>query len=138
MIKTDTQNKRGYSQSNIMGIVASYAGYKYGNEWLTELKDYLYSNLNFVREFLNKYLSKVKLLEPEDTYLIWLDFNNLKISDKQLNDIIKYDAKIWLDAGILFGKSGSGFERINIACPRVILEDALNRLRQALIKNNLV
>lgn len=133
-----TQNKRGYSQSNIMGIVASYAGYKYGNEWLTELKDYLYSNLNFVREFLNKYLPKVKLVEPEGTYLIWLDFKNLKISDKQLNDIIKYDAKIWLDAGVLFGKSGSGFERINIACPRVILEDALNRLRQALIKNNLV
>ena len=124
--------KTGYSQSNVMGIVASTAAYKYGNDWYDALLDYLEDNLKFVRNFINENLNGVKLVEPEGTYLIWLDFNDLNIADKELNDIIVNKAKLWLDPGNIFGKSGVGFERINIACPRSVLKEALNKLKKAL------
>ena len=123
--------KTGYSQSNVMAIVSTEAAYKYGEEWHKELLEYLEANLNYIREFINNNLKGVKLIEPEGTYLIWLDFNELGISDKELNNIIINKAKLWLDAGNIFGKAGEGFERINIACPRSILEEAFNNLKKA-------
>ena len=114
-----------------MAIVATEAAYKYGEEWHKELLEYLEANLNYIREFVNNNLKGVKLIEPEGTYLIWLDFNGLGISDKELNNIIINKAKLWLDAGNIFGKTGEGFERINIACPRSILEEAFNNLKKA-------
>lgn len=123
--------KTGYSQSNVMAIVSTEAAYKYGEEWHKELLEYLEGNLNYIREFVNNNLKGVMLIEPEGTYLIWLDFNGLGISDKELNNIIINKAKLWLDAGNIFGKAGEGFERINIACPRSILEEAFNNLKKA-------
>ena len=123
--------KTGYSQSNVMAIVSTEAAYKYGEEWHKELLDYLEGNLNYIRDFVKNNLKGVKLIEPEGTYLIWLDFNGLAISDKELNDIIVNKAKLWLDAGNIFGKTGEGFERINIACPRSVLEEAFNNLKKA-------
>lgn len=125
-------NKTGYSQSNVMGIVATEAAYKYGLEWHKEVLEYLEGNLSFVRDFVKKNLDGVKLVEPEGTYLLWLDFNALNMSDDKLNDIIINKAKLWLDSGNIFGKEGIGFERINIACPRAILKEALERLKAAL------
>lgn len=131
-------NAAGYSQSNVMGIIATEAAYKYGEDWHKELLDYLEGNLSFVREFINKYLPNIKLVEPEGTYLIWIDFNGLGIDDNRLNEIILRKAKLWLDAGNIFGNPGIGFERINIACPRKILEKALISLRDALSQEGLI
>jgi len=130
--------KTGYSQPNIMGLISCEAAYKYGETWYNELLIYLKSNLDFVESYLNKYINKIKLIKPEGTYLIWLDCNDLNITDRELNEIILNEAKLWLDAGNIFGKSGYGFERINIACPRSILEKALNQLKEALEKRNLI
>jgi cystathionine beta-lyase len=121
-------NRHGYSQSNVMGIVAAQAAYTYGEAWLEELKDYLKGNLDFTREFLAKNLPQIKLTEPQGTYLLWLDCTALGLSDQELKALIVEKAGLWLDDGYIFGQGGSGFQRINIACPRSVLQTALNRL----------
>jgi cystathionine beta-lyase len=127
----DEMNKCGYDQINIMGLVACAAAYSKGRGWLEELQTYLVGNLDLVRSFLNERLPQVKLVEPEGTYLIWLDFNSLGLNDRELDEMIIDQAGLWLDEGTLFGAGGSGFQRINIAAPRVILEQALTQLAQA-------
>ena len=123
--------RSGYSQPNIMGIVACRAAYRDGGPWLEELKKYLKSNLDYLREFLEKRLPRIKLVEPEGTYLVWLDCSALGLDDNALEDLIVNKAKLWLDSGTMFGAGGEGFQRINIACPRAILEQALTQLENA-------
>ena len=125
-------SKTGYSQPNIMGLVACRAAYEHGARWLDELLVYLGSNLEFVRSFLARELPRVRLVEPEGTYLVWLDFRALWLTDRELNDLIVNKAKLWLDAGTMFGAGGTGFQRVNIACPRSLLERAMRQLKGAL------
>jgi cystathionine beta-lyase len=124
-------DKTGYSQPNVMGLVACRAAYKYGAPWLEALKAYLTSNLSLVRDFLAQELPSIRLVEPEGTYLIWLDCRALGLSDKELDDLIVHKAGLWLDGGTIFGAGGDGFQRINIACPKAVLQDALVRLKKA-------
>ena len=128
----DEIEKSGYSQLNIMGIIACKAAYSHGDEWLTELKAYLTENLNFIRNFIAQKLPQVRLVEPEGTYLVWLDFKALGLSDRELDNMITNKAMLWLDTGEMFGVGGEGFQRINIACPRSILEKAFAQLEQAI------
>ena len=120
----------GYSQVNLMGLVACEAAYKYGRQWLNELKEYLLDNLNFLRDYLETNIPQIKLIEPEGTYLIWLDCSALGFEDKELEKFIVEKAKLWLDSGYIFGKEGEGFQRINIACPRETLKKALEQLKE--------
>lgn len=124
-------NASGYSQLNLAGLAACEAAYKYGEEWLSAVLKYIKGNADYVKAFLSEKLPKVKMTELEGTYLVWLDFRAYGLTDKELNRRIIYEAGLWLDAGNIFGKSGEGFERINIACPRAILEEALKRLQAA-------
>lgn len=121
----------GYSQVSMPGLHACQAAYEDGREWLEELKVYLKDNLDFTRDYLEENLPQIKLIEPEGTYLIWLDCRELGLPEEELEDMIVQKAKLWLDSGAIFGKAGEGFERINIACPRSILKEALERLRKA-------
>lgn len=121
----------GYSQLNTLGLTACEAAYRYGGEWHAELLGYLKSNLNFLREFLQTRLPEVKLIESEGTYLVWLDFGSLGLTEEQREELLTKKAGIWLDSGAIFGAAGEGFERINIACPRSILKDALERIERA-------
>ena len=121
----------GYSQVNLMGLVACEAAYKYGRQWLNELKEYLLDNLNFLRDYLETNIPQIKLIEPEGTYLIWLDCSALGLEDKEHEKFIVEKAKLWLDSGYIFGKEGEGFQRINIACPRETLKKALEQLKEA-------
>jgi len=123
-------DKAGYSQLGLMGIVACNSAYKHGLPWLNELRNYLKENINFVDTFLKEKLPKVKLIKPEGTYLLWLDFRALGLSDEDLNFAILNKAKLWLDSGSMFGKSGQGFQRINIALPRKKLQWALEQLEK--------
>lgn len=123
--------KTGYSQLNSLGLVACQAAYQYGEEWLNQLKEYLVGNLNFIRIFLAENMPKVKLIEPEGTYLVWLDFREYGLNDQELEQIIVEKANLWLDGGTMFGVEGSGFQRINMACPRKILEQAMGQLEEA-------
>lgn len=129
-LKTEME-RSGYSQLNTLGLVACKAAYQYGEPWLIELKEYLYENLCFVREFLKEKLPMIKLVEPQGTYLIWLDFKAMNLTKKEMENLIVHRAKLWLDAGHIFGKDGEGFERINIACPRETLQRALEQLHTA-------
>ncbi|MGE5613107.1 MAG: MalY/PatB family protein [Bacillota bacterium] len=123
--------KSGYSQLNIMGLTACKAAYADGEEWLDQLIDYLHGNLAYLRSFLKDRLPQVFLVEPEGTYLAWLDFSRLGLSDTELERLIVHKAGLWLSRGTIFGKGGKGFQRINIACPRSILEEGLHRLEKA-------
>ena len=124
--------RAGYSQPNVMGLEACRAAYEHGGPWLDELRTYLLQNLLFAREYIARSMPGVRLVEPEGTYLIWLDFRPLGLSGKTLDDLVVYKAGLWLDAGEMFGDGGEGFQRINIACPRATLEEALKRLARAL------
>lgn len=126
-------NASGYSQLNIMGLTACEAAYQYGEKWHSALMTYLQDNLSYIKTFLRTHLPQIKLIEPEGTYLIWLDFRGLGLSESKLEALITQQAKLWLDNGVMFGKSGEGFERMNIACPRSTLREALERLALAVI-----
>lgn len=122
----------GLSQAGAMGIVACRAAYGEGEEWLEQLKTYLEGNLAFVREFLDRRIPQIKLIEPEGTYLLWLDFRALGLEGEALDRFVLHQAKLWLDDGPMFGPGGQGFQRVNIACPRTTLQKALERLERAI------
>lgn len=121
----------GYSQANLMGIIACQAAYELGEDWLSGLKEYLLENLNFLRAYLREKLPEIKLIEPEGTYLLWLDFRGLNLTEREREWLIVEKAGLWLDSGAMFGPDGDGFERINIACPRETLAKALKQLEEA-------
>ena len=121
----------GYSQLNLPGLVACQAAYEHGDVWLRAVLQYIKKNAEFVEEFLRERLPKVKMTELEGTYLVWLDFRAYGLTDPELNRRVLHRAGLWLDRGRMFGKTGEGFQRINIACPRSILTEALEKLASA-------
>lgn len=124
--------KSGYSQLNTMGLVAARAAYESGKEWLDEVRAYIKDNLIFFRDYLKENIGELSLIEPEGTYLVWVDFRKLGLSEKQREDLIVNNAKLWIDSGAMFGVDGEGFERFNIACPREYLKMALESLAKAI------
>lgn len=124
----------GCGGTNCMGMAACQAAYEAGADWLEQLKQYLAGNLAYVRQFLREKLPDIALIEPEGTYLVWLDLRKLGLTEQQQRQLIVQDAKLWLDTGTLFGQGGEGFERINIACPRTTIEQAMQRLEHAVHK----
>ena len=122
----------GYEQPNVLGMVATKSVYEKGEQWLDELLEYLEGNVSFVRNFLKENLPQIRLIEPEGTYLVWLDFSEVTDDYKELERIIVDKAHLWLDAGIIFGRESALFERINIACPRQIVVQAMEQLKEAL------
>lgn len=124
----------GCGGTNCMGMAACQAAYEAGADWLEQLKQYLAGNLAYIRQFLREKLSDIALIEPEGTYLVWLDLRKLGLTEQQQRQLIVQDAKLWLDTGTLFGQGGEGFERINIACPRATIEQAMQRLERAVHK----
>ena len=118
----------GYSQVGLPGLVACEAAYRHGDEWLGGVLAYIKANAEFTRAYLQEHLPRVKMTKLEGTYLVWLDFRNYGLTDKELDEKILNQAGLWLDSGAVFGKCGEGFQRINIACPRKTLHQALDRL----------
>jgi len=108
------------------------AAYNECEDWVDELMLYITENLEFLKNFIKENIPEVKVIEPEGTYLVWLDFRELGFGRKELNKILFDKAKVALWEGYLFGKGGKGFERINIACPRSILKEGLNRIATAI------
>jgi cystathionine beta-lyase len=122
----------GYSQLNAVGLVACEAAYKYGEEWYQAVYVYIQDNIDYTRSYIEEKIPEIKMIPLEGTYLVWLDFRGLGLSDKEINNIVINKAGLWLDSGAIFGKSGEGFQRINVACPRALLTDALDRLEKAI------
>ncbi|MDR1439064.1 MAG: pyridoxal phosphate-dependent aminotransferase [Clostridiales bacterium] len=122
----------GMSQPGVMGIVSCMAAYGGGEGWLSELLAYLDGNMAFLEDAFARLAPRVKLTRPEGTYLAWLDFRDLGMDAAQLDSFVAERARLWLNSGYAFGKGGTGFMRLNAACPRAILEEAAKRLGAAL------
>ena len=116
---------------NLFGYIAMEAAYKYGDEWLEQVLDYLQENLNYLKNYFLKNIPRIKVIDPEGTYLIWLDCHDLDMDNNVLRSFMRENAKVGLEDGFIFGESGSGFMRMNIACPRYILSEALKRIENA-------
>lgn len=124
-------DRSGYSQLNTLGLVACQAAYTSGEEWLERCREYLRENLNFLRGYLAEHIPQIRLVEPDGTYFAWLDCSRLKLSQSELDDLVVNRAKLWLDAGHIFGGNGGQFQRVVLACPRSTLEQALRQLEAA-------
>ena len=120
----------GISQLNVLGLVACEAAYEHGEEWYQAMKNYVKENIEFVKQYVEKQLPGVNMVEHEGTYLVWLDFRGTGLSVEELDDKIINQAKLWLDSGKIFGSCGEGFQRINVACPRKVLEEAMERIKR--------
>lgn len=121
-------DRTGYDEPSLMGIVAATAAYSEGAEWFDEAKSYIWKNIQFAKNYIEENCPKIKVIVPEGTYLLWLDFSGLGLTDKEINGRILNNAKVWLDSGSMFGTEGEKFQRINCATPRAILKEALERI----------
>lgn len=117
---------------NIFGTVALEAAYTHGDEWLAQLMSYLQENYALLEKFFQENLPQVKVMRPEATYLIWIDFSAMGLSDEDLNKKL-IEGGVGLNRGVQFGKQGSGFMRMNIGCTRVVLQEALERIKNVFI-----
>ena len=122
----------GISQLNVLGLVACEAAYAHGEEWYEAMHSYVADNIAFTKEYVETQLPGVSMVDHEGTYLVWLDFRETGLSVDELEDLIVHRAKLWLDSGKIFGDCGKGFQRINVACPRATLQEALDRIKTAL------
>lgn len=117
---------------SFFGITAVEAAYNHGEEWLNQLLIYLEGNLNFLLDYFEKNINGVKVIKPQGTYLVWLDFRELGMNKENIENWMYQKAKLALNEGSMFGENGEGFLRMNIACPRGNLEEGLSRIRKAL------
>ena len=117
---------------NPFGVEALMAAYNDSEEWLEELKQYLFANYNYLRAYFAEYLSEFPVSMLEGTYLVWVDCSVLNQSSDEIVKTLLEKEKLWVNEGSLYGEAGEGFIRINIACPRQQLIEGLNRLRRAL------
>ncbi|MGG1660234.1 MalY/PatB family protein [Brevibacillus sp. NRS-1366] len=129
---SQTASKMGYENLNLFGMEATIAAFRHGEAWLTELLVYLRGNAEYLNRCLAKKLPEISMAVPEATYLGWMDFRLLGLSQAELNKLLRREAKLGLHDGVTFGSEGEGFQRINFGCPRVILEEAMSRLEQAI------
>jgi cystathionine beta-lyase len=116
---------------SVLGMVAQHVAYSQGARWLDELTEYLGENRAYLMDFVSRQLPAVRAMRPEATYLVWLDFRELGLSDDDLAAFLLEQAGLALSAGIRFGEEGSGFMRLNFGCPRSVLRQALTQLEQA-------
>lgn len=121
-------------RNNPFSLVGFEAAYNHGEEWLSELLVHLDGNAQYVVDFVKERLPEIKTVKPEGTYLMWLDFNGLNITPEEITDMLIKDAKVAMNDGASFGENGKGFARMNIACPRYMVEDAMARIEKA-VKN---
>lgn len=125
-------NINGIMIPNVFGIVALITGYDEGEEWLDQVLKYIEANFKFLKEFISENLPDVDFIDPEGTYLAWLDFSKLGMNDEELREFMLKKAKVALDDGKIFGPGGEGFQRMNIACPRSLLKECMIRIVSAL------
>lgn len=124
----DTMSSYGFKHTSRFGPVAHEAAYRRGGEWLDELLQVIKGNYEFFKAFMAKYFPKVVVTELEGTYLAWFNCTSLGMNDNELRDFLTDECLLYLDNGVEFGPAGSGYQRINLACPRKTLSDALERL----------
>lgn len=124
--------ERGQMELNIFSLTAFQAAYEHGEPWLEELLEVVSSNMDYVVEQLTCKLKGIKVSKPEATYLLWIDYRDTGLSEKEIMDLLLTKGKLALEPGTKYGKTGEGFLRMNVACPRHTLEDGVARFIKAL------
>ena len=119
---------------NPFGVEALMAAYTHGEEWLEEVKQYVWANYHCLKTYFDDYLPQFPVAVLEGTYLVWVDCSALKRSSKAIVETLLKEEKLWVNEGSMYGQAGEGFIRINIACPRQLLMEGLSRLRKGLLK----
>jgi len=115
----------------LFGLTAMEAAFRYGDEWLEQVLEYLEGNVEFTIKYLKEKIPQIKAIRPEGTYLLWLDCRELGMDPQSLSKFFREEAKVGMNDGYTYGPGGEGFMRLNIACPRSILEEALRRIERA-------
>jgi cystathionine beta-lyase len=121
----------GLALSNSFGLAAAEAAYRHGEPWLNELLVYLDGNLDIMVDYISRHIPAIKIIRPQGTYLAWLDCRSLPVSGERAKRFMIDEAKVGLEEGTIFGTNETGFWRMNFACPRSILKEALKRIEQA-------
>lgn len=121
-------------RNNSFSLVATEAAYNKGEEWLEDYLEYLEDNIDFAINYINENIPSLKVKKPEGTYLLWVDFSETGLRDEEISKALVEKGRVALNAGESFGIGGSGYQRINLACPRSMVEEGLNRIRKAIIE----
>jgi len=124
----------GVSAGNSFAYLATEMAYTHGDEYVNQLNAYLEQSIAYIDDFLQKHLPMIVRVPSQSLYLVWLDFRQLNLDDKQLQDFLRNQAKLWFNDGHIFGTEGSGFQRMNIATPKENIIKALNQLKEAIEK----
>ena len=106
--------------------------YTKGADWVDELVEYIYENVKYMSRYVKENFPKAKMVEPEGTYLVWVDFSGYGFTDEELEHIMVEEEHLWLDSGKVFGPATAQFERFNLACPRATVVKAMEQLKAAL------
>ncbi|MGI6576538.1 MAG: MalY/PatB family protein [Eubacteriales bacterium] len=130
-IRERVSKEKGFGTLNAVGYKACELAYNCCEDWLEQAIEVIDGNRKYIEEFMARNIPRVKVFEMQATYLMWLDFNALGMDYKELEKFMQYKAQLFLDEGYIFGKGGYGFERINIACPKWVIEGAMERLLKA-------
>lgn len=121
----------GLDVVNLVSMEACKAAYTYGEDWLEQLLVYIKQNADYIQNFLKENLPQITMMPMDGTYLAWLDFSGLGLSQDQLNDFLLNKAKLWMNDGEIFGTGGTGHMRLNLGCPRSVLVQAMEQLKDA-------
>lgn len=117
--------------TNLFGAVIVEASYRYGDEWLEQVKEYIQSNIRFAKDYLESNVPEIRLLPSQSTYFLWIDCRKLGLNREELKSLMVDKAKVGINYGYTFGSGGEGFIRLNAACPRAILQQGLERIASA-------
>ncbi|MDQ0270895.1 MalY/PatB family protein [Cytobacillus purgationiresistens] len=129
----DFQGRQGFFNLSIFGLIGMETAYRYGAEWLDELLVYLKNNIDTLNEFVERDIPNISVMEPDGTYLVWIDCRELRLSDEEIQERLIKRGKLGLEPGPKYGPGGEGFVRMNIACPHEVLLDGLARLKKAFV-----
>lgn len=125
--------QQGAFSINLFGIVAMEAAYRHGEQWLEELLSYLGENISIAKKYIAENIPDIEVMEPEGTYLLWLDCRKLGLTDDEIKDRLVSKGKLALEPGPKYGPGGEGFVRMNLGCPQDLLRDGLDRLKRAFV-----
>lgn len=126
------QERQGFFSLSTFGIIGMEAAYRFGEQWLEELLAYLKENVRTVKEYIDAHIPGISVMEPEGSYLIWLNCRELHLSDDEMKERLLIKGKLALEPGPKYGPGGEGFVRMNIACPKEVVLEGLGRLKKAL------
>jgi cysteine-S-conjugate beta-lyase len=134
----DAVRSTGLFVPGAFAVVAVEAAYRYGDEWLDQVLAYIEGNLRYMEQYFAENIPQIKVMPLEGTYLAWLDCRALELDKDEMQHLMLDEARVYLEGGTEFGAEGEGFQRVNIACPRSILADALGRIRAAVANRQAV